>query len=102
MKVRGGIISRAEAGIQRARLVADIADGEIEVCTVRADLFTDAAELIGRNGFSYRLRTLDTLQLAVAIDLSSQGLLDQFVVSDRALAEVAVIEGLTVLNPEVP
>jgi hypothetical protein len=37
----------------------------------------------------------------VALGLSKQGLLDQFVVSDRALAEVAIIEGLIVVNPEV-
>ena len=91
MKVRSGVISRSEAGVQRARLLADIAGGEIEVCSLTADLFTDAAQLIGRHSFSHRLRTLDALQLAVAIGLSNQGLLDQFVVSDRALAEVAVI-----------
>lgn len=102
MKVRGGVISRGEAGVQRARLMADIAAGEIEVCSLTADLFTDAAQLIGRHSFSHRLRTLDALQLAVALDLSKQGLLDQFVVSDRALAEVATIEGLVVLNPEAP
>lgn len=46
-------------------------------------------------------RCMATTKLgAAAIALSNQGLLDQFVVSDRALAAVAGIEGLTVLNPE--
>jgi predicted nucleic acid-binding protein len=99
-KVRAGVISRGEAGVLRARLITDIALGEIEVCQLTADLFGDTAHLIGRHSFSHNLRTLDALQLAAAIALSNQGLLDQFVVSDRALAEVAVIEGLMVLNPE--
>jgi predicted nucleic acid-binding protein len=102
MKVRSGVIGRDDAGVQRARLIAEIAAGEIEVCAVTANLFDDAAKLIGRHSFSHRLRTLDALQLAVALDLSKQGLLDQFVVSDRALAEVAIIEGLIVISPEVP
>jgi hypothetical protein len=48
------------------------------------------------------LRTLDALQLAVALDLSSQHLLDRFVVADQSLGDVASDEGLNVLNPETP
>jgi predicted nucleic acid-binding protein len=47
-----------------------------------------------------RLRTLDALQLAVALDLSEQGFLDHFVAADKALAEVAAVEGLSVRDPE--
>lgn len=60
--------------------MADIAAGEIEVCAVNADHFNEAADLIRRHSFSHPLRTLDALQLAVAIDLAKQRLLDQFVV----------------------
>lgn len=102
MKVRSGVIGREEAGVLRARLLVDIAAGDIEVCAMTADLFTAAERLIGRHSFSHRLRTLDALQLAVALDLSNQDLLDQFVVSDKALGEVAILEGLVVLNPETP
>ena len=90
MKVRGGVIGRADAGVQRARLMVDVASGEIEVCSMTDNLFTAAEQLIVRHSFSHRLRTLDSLQLAMALDLSRQGLLDQFVVSDKALGEVAV------------
>jgi len=45
------------------------------------------------------LRTLDTLQLAVTVELRKQGMLDQFVVADKALAEVALLEGRLVINP---
>ncbi len=86
--------------MQRARLLLDVAAGDIEVYGVTPDHFVTAGHLIGRYGFTYRLRTLDALQLAVALDLASQGLADYFVVSDRPLAEVASLEGLTVINPE--
>jgi predicted nucleic acid-binding protein len=100
MKVRGGVITRNEAGVQRARLLIDIAAGEIEVCAWTSDHFRAAERLIGRHSSSHRLRTLDALQLAVALDLSNQGLLDQFVVCDKALGEVASLEGLVILNPD--
>ena len=102
MKVRGGFISRSEAGGLRARLLVDIAAGDIEVFDVTADHFAAAQRLIGRHSFSHRFRTLDALQLAVVLDLSNQDLLDYFVVADKALGEVAAIEGLAVLNPETP
>jgi hypothetical protein len=56
--------------------------------------------LIGRHSFTRRLRTLDALQLAIALDLSSRNLLDHFVVADQALVEIAIVEGLAVINPE--
>ena len=39
---------------------------------------TCAERFIGRHSFTRRLRTLDALQLAVALDLSSQGFLDRY------------------------
>ena len=56
--------------------------------------------MIGRHSFSIRLRTLDALQLAVAVDLKSLTLMDYFVVADKVLFEVARLEGLAALNPE--
>lgn len=100
MKVRAGVLDRTAAGEQRARLLLDIASDDIEVFTVTEDHFAAAERLNGRHGFAHRLRTLDALQLAVALDLRSQGLLEYFVVADQALGDVAAIEGLTVLNPE--
>jgi predicted nucleic acid-binding protein len=100
MKVRSGFINRTEAGQQRARLVVDVAEGGIEEYGVTPEHFAAAEALIVTHGFSARLRTLDAIQLAVALDLSKQNLVDHFVVSDKALAEVAVREGLSVLDPE--
>jgi predicted nucleic acid-binding protein len=101
IKVRSGALDRKNAGIQRARLMLDVAAGEIEVYRL-SDQHLEAAELlIGRHSFTRRLRTLDALQLAVALDLSRQNLLDRFVVADQALAEIGSLEGLAVINPEV-
>jgi len=46
------------------------------------------------------LRTLDALQLAVALDVKSRVGLDAFVVADVACAEIAQAQGLSVTNPE--
>jgi predicted nucleic acid-binding protein len=101
IKVGSGALDQKNAGMQRARLMLDVAAGELEVYHL-SDQHLEAAEiLIGRQSFTRRLRTLDTLQLAVALDLSRQNLLDHFVVADQALAEVASLEGLKVINPEI-
>jgi hypothetical protein len=101
-RVRSGALDRKAAGMQRGRFMLDISAGDIEVYSVTEDHFATAERLIGRHSFLHRLRTLDALQLAVALDLSDQGLLDQFVVADRLLGELASVEGLKVVNPETP
>ena len=102
MKVRLGEIDRNTAGILRARLMLDIAAGEIEVFTLSREHLELAGRLIGRHSLSTRLRTLDALQLAVAIDLRNITLVDYFEVADKVLFEVAKMEGLAALNPESP
>jgi predicted nucleic acid-binding protein len=101
-KVRAGVITLQDAGLQRAHLMLDIAASAIEVYSVAEDHYTTAARLIGQYSPSSRLRALDALQLAVALDLSSQGLLDTFVVADHPLAEIATREGLKVIEPSGP
>ena len=88
--------------MQRSRFILDIAAGEIEVYSVTEDHYAAAERLIVLHGFHHRLRTLDALQLAVALDLAEQQLLDRFVTADQVLAEVASLERLKVLNPEQP
>jgi predicted nucleic acid-binding protein len=102
LKVRSGVITRAQAGVLRARMLFDMAADEFQVYDLSTDHFGTAERLLGRHGFTHRLRTLDALQLAVALDLNEQGYLDHFVASDKALAEVATVEGLAVRDPEVP
>ena len=100
MKVRSGVLERKAAGMQRARLLLDVAAGDIEVYGVIEDHFVTAERLIGRHGFAHRCELSTRSQLAVALDLTTQGLVDHFVVADQPLGEVAALEGLKVINPE--
>jgi hypothetical protein len=64
--------------------------------------FKDADRLVRQYGLVRQLRTLDALQLAVALGSRTRKLLDRFVCSDRQLLAVAVAEGMVVLDPENP
>lgn len=86
IKVRSGVLDASGAGLLRERLMVDIAAASIEVYPLMERHFTVAELLIGRYSFTRRLRTLDALQLAVALDLSRQNLMDHFLVADQALA----------------
>jgi predicted nucleic acid-binding protein len=56
-----------------------------------------AEALIGRHAFRSPLRSLDALQLAVAVTRSEQAFLDGFVLADQALSKVALAEKLAVV-----
>jgi len=64
--------------------------------------YRQAEQLIDRHGRQCRLRALDALQLAVALDLLEQHVIEQFVAADQVLCHVAAREGLSVTNPERP
>jgi len=59
-----------------------------------------AVRLIKSYGPTQNLRTLDALQLAVALDLNNHTPLDHFVCADIPFCQIAMQEGLSVLNPE--
>jgi hypothetical protein len=64
-----------------------------------------AEHLLEKYAFDLRLRALDALdaiQIAVALGLRGQGLVDHFVAADKVFCEVAALEGFAVLNPEHP
>jgi hypothetical protein len=77
------VLNQTQAGSLRAQLMVDIAAGEIEVFSLTLDHFASAEKLIGRHSFFRRLRTLDALQLAVALELVEEGLVDTFVAADK-------------------
>jgi predicted nucleic acid-binding protein len=78
----------------------DIVSEKLEVISIGDPEFELAETLISRHAFDRRLRTLDALQIAVAIGLRDQNLIDCFVSADKVLCEVAAAEGFMVLNPE--
>lgn len=61
-----------------------------------------AEKLLLRYGPVQRLRTLDALHLAVALDLRDRGLAQTLVSADALMVAVAVQEGLTIINPLAP
>lgn len=100
-KVRSREVSKEAAGLLRSRLLLDIAAGHLNVIALTRDHFEGAARLIGKHSFLHRLRTLDALQLATAIDLRREDIIDLFVVADQALLDVATLEGVASLNPGI-
>ena len=51
-------------------------------------------------GVEEGLRTLDALQLAVALDLRDLGQIDALVAADQRLCRVASLAGCTAIDPE--
>ena len=101
-KLRMGAITEREARLSLDRFKSDLVAGLMGVFALTEFHYRRAEQLIEKHWARQRLRTLDSLQLAVALDLSVQGLIEQFVAADKTLGEVAEIEGLPVLNPDQP
>jgi predicted nucleic acid-binding protein len=64
--------------------------------------YQPAGALITQHGMSRQLRTLDAIQLAVALRVHQAVPIDQFVCADQRLCDIAALEGLAVTNPEHP
>jgi hypothetical protein len=60
-----------------------------------------AAELIAYQGMSRQIRTLDAIQLAVALRVHRVTPINHFVCADQRLCDLAMLEGLSVINPEL-
>ena len=101
IKVRSGFLTRQAAELQLEHLAFDISDGSIEVFSVTESHFSWAERLIARYSYASRLRTMDAIQLAVALDLADAQLVRRFVTADKVLAQVAELESLPVTNPGV-
>jgi predicted nucleic acid-binding protein len=101
-KVRTGVLSLADFQLLFRRFLADVRKRKVRVVRITAAHFGSAEKLIRLLAPAQNLRTLDALQLAVALDLQGQGLVSQFICADHSLCTVATAEGLSVINPEVP
>jgi uncharacterized protein len=100
IKVRTKSISREDAEFFLRQFRRDIANGKLEVFSIGESAFTATELLVERYAFTSRLRALDALQLAIALELRNRKLLDHFVAADAILCEVAGLEGFSVINPE--
>ncbi len=100
IKVRRGEISDSGFSLLRKRFLADGKQRIFRVAAMTAAIYPAAVQLLRTHALGESLRTLDALQLAVALDLKQRGRLDYFVTADKSLASVATKAGLAVLNPE--
>ena len=98
-KVRTGVIGKSTLDQLRGLFFSDLAKGRFEVGLLARRHFQSAETLIRTHAVDYALRTLDALQLSVALDLHRRGAASDLVASDKNLCSVASLEALTVLNP---
>jgi hypothetical protein len=61
-----------------------------------------AAKLLRLHGVSRGLRTLDALQLAIALDMLEASSISVIVSADKRLCEVAEIRGCPAIDPAQP
>jgi predicted nucleic acid-binding protein len=102
LKVRTGEIDRQAVLIARRRLEADLGRRRLLVAAVNDEHFRTARQLLFKHGAVEALRTLDALQVSVALGLKRAGLVTVFVAADQKLCRVASLEGFAVTNPEQP
>jgi len=103
IKMRTGEIDEPAREIARRRFRADLAQRRLLVATpVLERHFHTARKLLVRYGVSDGLRTLDALQLAIAVDLHQLGQIGLLVAADQRLCRVASMAGCVSVNPEKP
>jgi len=100
-KVRSGELAAADIELLRVRFRGDLRRKLLRTVAMNSGHFRDAERLISTYGVHFRLRTLDALQLAVALDLRKRNFVETFVCADKALCRVAEASGFAVLNPEI-
>jgi predicted nucleic acid-binding protein len=101
-KVRAGVLTLDEFQLARRKFGGDVRARRIIIRGLLRRHQRAAEKLIVTHGPLRRLRTLDALQLATALELWTKKTIDHFVVADVDLAAAATLEGIPVINPEGP
>jgi predicted nucleic acid-binding protein len=99
-KVRTSAITDADFQLVRRRFLTDVTQRQLRVVRMTGSHYQQAEGLIRQHSRERSLRTLDALQLAVALDVRQRTGLDHFICADRNLCAVARVAGLPVINPE--
>jgi hypothetical protein len=102
LKVRAGELLPIDYRTARKRVHGDIKAGRVSVIRVLVRHFLDAERLIDAHGQRRRLRTLDALQLSIALESFARGRIDILACADQPMCEVARLEGLSTINPLTP
>lgn len=102
-KTRAGLISEGQFQTLRRRFTADLTKNKrLTAIRMLVSHYRDAEKLFSTVGLTRRLRTLDALQLAVAVDLYRKQPICRVVSADRDLLAVATDLGIATLDPENP
>jgi predicted nucleic acid-binding protein len=101
-KVRMGLISVTDFEKITRRFRSDVAAKRWRVIRLLVAHYQLAERLIRKSGLVHNLRTLDALQLSVAMSLNDPADPVTLVSADKNLIAIATGEGLSVINPEVP
>lgn len=101
-KVRTGQLTLANFQKLTRRFRGDVSAKRLKVIRLTATHFLSAERLIRRLGPKKNLRTLDAIQLAIALNLNATLNPTAFVCADVTLCTIAADEALAVINPEIP
>lgn len=103
IKVRTGELDAGGRELARRRLRADVAQGRIRVGPpIDERHYRKARDLLARYGVQRGLRTLDAIQLAVALGLQEYGAVSAFVAADQRLCRTAEDCGFSTVDPTNP
>ena len=103
IKVRTGELDVEGRELARRRLRADLAQGRLRLGPPIVERhYQNARGLLVRYGVDRGLRTLDSLQLAVALGLQKAGVVSVFVAADQRLCRVAEDCDFPTVNPADP
>jgi len=103
IKTRTGEIDEPTLKVARRRFRADLASQRLIVAPpVHEGHFQSARKPLVQYGVGEGLRTLDALQLAIALDLHRLGDITALVAADKTLCRVSSLAGCTAINPEQP
>ncbi|MSV27380.1 MAG: PIN domain-containing protein [Bryobacterales bacterium] len=103
IKVRIGELDAAGQHLSRRRLLADISQGRVRIGpSIDERHYQIARRLLVRYGVAMALRTLDAVQLAVALDLQQAGLISVIVAADKRLCRVAEECACPTIDPGDP
>lgn len=101
-KVRIAEITMLTFRLARRRFFSDIATGKYTVVMLTEKHGRTALKLLVKHGTKRGLRTLDSFQFAIAMDLKNKKSMDWFVSADEKLGKVVKLEKVFFLNPEEP
>lgn len=101
-KIRTNVLALDDADLVVRRFRSDVRRRRFKVIALRVRHYDLAESLIAAHGATQGLRTLDSLQLATALDLYKNGLIDSLVTADKILVRVAALENLNCIDPENP